>query len=209
MPNLEALIAFSVVCFTLSITPGPSILYIAARSLSQGPSAGVAASCGMAIGSFAYVIATILGLSAIFTHAPLLYSGLKIIGALYLVYLGWQYFTPNANNCEKPELQSLSNRNIMKQSFIVEITNPKTALFFIAFFPQFVSENTTSISMQLLMLGIIYTLITLLCDTFIAITSGKISMKISVKQSDINWQDKLAGSVMFLLAAFMLAETLI
>ncbi|ALO44281.1 LysE family translocator [Pseudoalteromonas phenolica] len=208
MPNLEALIAFSVVCFALSITPGPSILYIAARSLSQGPSAGVAAASGMAIGSFAYVIATILGLSAIFAHAPLLYSTLKIIGALYLVYLGWQYFKPNVHSSEKHELQSLSNLRIMKQSFIVEITNPKTALFFIAFFPQFVSENTTSISIQLLVLGIIYTLITLLCDTFIAITSGKISKKISVKQSAVNWQDKLAGSIMFLLAVFMAAETL-
>ncbi|MAD88566.1 MAG: threonine transporter RhtB [Pseudoalteromonas sp.] len=207
MLNHEALIAFSVVCFVLSITPGPSILYIIARSISQGPMAGIAAASGMALGSFVYVIATILGISAIFKLSPIAYTSLKVIGALYLVYLGSQYFKSSNSASKSPELNRLSNLKIMKQSFIVELTNPKTALFFIAFFPQFISETMGSVPIQLMILGIIYTLITLCCDTSIALLSGKITKQLNANTHSRSWPDKLAGTIMFILAATIGFET--
>ncbi|MBQ4810208.1 threonine transporter RhtB [Pseudoalteromonas luteoviolacea] len=200
MPSLEILAAFSVVCFLLSITPGPSILYIMARSISQGPSAGVSAASGMAIGSFVYVIATVLGLAAIFKYSPIAYTGLKIAGAVYLVYLGWQYFKPKEQAESNPSLTKANNFAIMKQSFVVELTNPKTALFFLAFLPQFVTNEGAPVSAQLMVLGVVYTLITLCCDISIALLSGKMGNWLNQKSNQSQWPDKLAGCVMFTLA---------
>ncbi|MCF2860481.1 LysE family translocator [Pseudoalteromonas sp. SMS1] len=208
MPSLEVLAAFSVVCFLLSITPGPSILYIMARSMSQGPSAGVSAASGMAVGSFVYVIATVLGLAAIFSYSPIAYTGLKVVGAVYLVYLGWQYFKPADQPMDNPSLFKANNFAIMKQSLVVELTNPKTALFFLAFLPQFVNNENAHVSTQLLVLGAIYTLITLCCDISIALLSGKLGNLLNQKRNQSNWQDKLAGSVMFILAGVIGYETL-
>ncbi|ESP94266.1 LysE family translocator [Pseudoalteromonas luteoviolacea] len=208
MPSLEMLAAFSVVCFLLSITPGPSILYIMARSLSQGPSAGVSAASGMAIGSFVYVIATVLGLAAIFKYSPIAYTGLKIAGAMYLVYLGWQYFKPAEQPADTTSLSKENNFSIMKQSFVVELTNPKTALFFLAFLPQFVNNEAAQIPTQLLILGTIYTLITLCCDISIALLSGKLGSWLNKNNNQSHWQDRLAGSVMFILAGVIGYESI-
>ncbi|KZN49752.1 LysE family translocator [Pseudoalteromonas luteoviolacea] len=208
MPSIEVFIAFSVVCFLLSITPGPSILYIAARSISQGPSAGVSAASGMAIGSFIYVVATVLGLATIFKYSPIAYTGLKIAGAFYLVYLGWQYFKPAEQTAGSPLLNKKNNLAIMKQSLVVELTNPKTALFFLAFLPQFVNNAEAQVSTQLLILGVIYTLITLCCDISIALLSGKLGNWLNKNNRSSHWQDKLAGSVMFILAGVIGYESM-
>ncbi|KZN38171.1 hypothetical protein N474_01135 [Pseudoalteromonas luteoviolacea CPMOR-2] len=208
MPSLEVLTAFAVVCFLLSITPGPSILYIMARSISQGPSAGVSAASGMAVGSFVYVIATVLGLAAIFKYSPIAYTGLKIVGAVYLVYLGWQYFKPMAQPAGNPSLSKANNFAIMKQSFVVELTNPKTALFFLAFLPQFITNENAQVSTQLLILGVIYTLITLCCDISIALLSGKVGNRLHKNNNQSQWQNKLAGSVMFVLAGMIGYESI-
>ncbi|MBQ4835161.1 LysE family translocator [Pseudoalteromonas luteoviolacea] len=208
MPSLEILAAFSVVCFLLSITPGPSILYIIARSVSQGPSAGVSAASGMALGSFVYVIATVLGLAAIFKYSPIAYTGLKIVGAVYLVYLGWQYFKPAEQLTGTPSLSNANNFAIMKQSFVVELTNPKTALFFLAFLPQFVNNEAAQVSTQLFVLGAIYTLITLCCDISIALLSGKLGSWLNKNNNQSHWQDRLAGCVMFILAGVIGYETI-
>jgi len=208
MLSLEVVAAFSLVCFLLSITPGPSILYIMARSITQGPSAGISAASGMAVGSFIYVIATVLGIAAIFQYSPMTYTGLKIFGAVYLIYLGLQYFKPASNSDIDTKLPQFNNFKIMKQSIVVELTNPKTALFFLAFLPQFVNESTGDVSMQLFALGVIYTFITLCCDITIALLSSKLGKWTNAKQSSNKWQDKLAGSVMFLLAGVIGYETL-
>ncbi|KID58813.1 hypothetical protein JF50_02860 [Pseudoalteromonas luteoviolacea] len=208
MPPIEVLVAFSVVCFLLSITPGPSILYIMARSISQGPIAGVSAASGMAIGSFVYVVATVLGLATIFKYSPIAYTGLKMAGAMYLVYIGWQYFKPAEQTADSPSLSKKNNFAIMKQSLVVELTNPKTALFFLAFLPQFVSSEDAQVSTQLLILGAIYTLITLCCDISIALLSGKLGRMLNKNNHSNHWQDKLAGSVMFILAGVIGFESL-
>ncbi|MFT5209271.1 MAG: threonine/homoserine/homoserine lactone efflux protein [Flavobacterium sp.] len=145
-------------------------------AIAQGMKGGIVAASGLAVGSFFHVLAAVFGLSAIFQHSPILYFMIKILGTFYLIYLGiklWRNRTNNASNNlthqrDTPELKNLSLVTVFKESIIVEITNPKTALFFIAFLPQFVDPSIGSVTLQLLTFGIIVTLSALPCDLLVA-----------------------------------------
>lgn len=118
-------------------------MYIMARSLSQGHQAGMAAAAGLAMGSVVYILLTALGLAAIFLYTPAAYVALKVAGAIYLLYLGWQYLRqPVLDVNASGSSRTFTKTFIFKQSIIVELTNPKTALFFLAFLPQFTNESS-------------------------------------------------------------------
>lgn len=204
--TLETLITFSFAAFLLSISPGPSNLYIMARGIAQGPIAGIAAACGMAMGSAIFVIATALGIAAIFTHSPTAYLLLKLVGAAYLIYLGVQYFQQAQKLETKQALKPASYAHICKQSILVELTNPKSALFFIAFLPQFVDTNADSVAWQLVILGIVYALIALSCDLVVALMSGKIGHWLSTNQAFVYWQDRVAGGLLMSLGSYLAFE---
>ncbi|MFT4929359.1 MAG: threonine/homoserine/homoserine lactone efflux protein [Phenylobacterium sp.] len=207
MPTIDTLLTFALVSFLLSISPGPSILYIMARSISQGPKAGFAAAGGMAIGSFAYVLATALGIAAIFKYSPMAYTLLKLFGAAYLVYLGVQYFRSSPVDAgQKPAVTIYPIIKIFRQSIVVELTNPKTALFFLALLPQFIDPKLGSVTLQLLVLGGVYTAVTFCCDSCIALASGKLGKWLAQHPGAIYWQDRVAGSVLIGLGAFICYE---
>jgi threonine/homoserine/homoserine lactone efflux protein len=209
MPTIDALLTFAFASFLLSISPGPSNLYIMARSMSQGPQAGFSAAGGMAIGSFVYVLATALGIAAIFQYSPLAYTLLKLLGAAYLIYLGWQYFKLQVSDTEQPQtIKIMSTAKIFRQSIVVELTNPKTALFFLAFLPPFVNPQAGSVIMQLIILGCLYAVIALCCDLSVALLSGKLGRWIAQHPQAIIWQDRLAGGILMGLGGFICFETL-
>lgn len=204
MPSVETFLAFSFAAFLLSISPGPSNLYIMARSINQGFIGGVAAAGGMAIGSFIYVLLTAMGLAAVFTYAPLAYTLLKIGGAIYLVYLGTSYLRATPLETSMP--QNVARKGLIKifnQSIIVELTNPKTALFFIAFLPQFVSPVHGSVTIQFVILGSTYALMAFVCDIFVASMSGKLGNWLRSNPRFINYQDKFSGSLLLGLGSYI------
>lgn len=204
MPSIETLITFSFAAFLLSISPGPSNLYIMARSIHQGFIGGAAAASGMAIGSFIYVILTAMGLAAVFNYAPLAYTLLKIAGAIYLVYLGISYFRAGPADPDVPDkVEPKSLLKIFNQSIIVELTNPKTALFFIAFLPQFVSAEQGNVTMQFVILGSMYAVIALMCDIFVAGMSGKLGKWLRQNPKFLNYQDKFSGSLLAGLGSYI------
>ncbi|GGO68446.1 LysE family translocator [Bowmanella pacifica] len=209
MPSLDILLTFSLAALLLSLSPGPSNLYIMARSLSQGHRAGVAAAGGLAIGSFIYVIATALGLAAIFKYSPLAYTLLKLAGATYLIYLGISYLLakPEAQQ-QQTRLKPWSMARIFRQSVVVELTNPKTALFFLAFLPQFVRPEAGPISSQLLVLGMVYLLIALACDLLVALLSHQLGSWLSQHAQFPLWQDRISGSILLGLGALIGYEEL-
>ena len=96
MPSPEVLIAFTAAALMLNISPGPSNLYVIARSIAQGTKGGIVAAMGLAVGSMVHVVATVVGISAIFRHSPTLYTIVKLIGAVYLIYLGISYWKSNS-----------------------------------------------------------------------------------------------------------------
>ncbi len=210
MPTLDVLFTFAFAAVLISLSPGPSNLYIMARSMSQGPQAGFSAAGGMAIGSFVYVLATALGIAAIFKYSPLAYTALKLFGAAYLVYLGFQYFKAQATDTEQAKtITIMSSAKIFRQSIVVELTNPKTALFFLAFLPQFVAPESGSVVMQLIMLGSVYGVIALCCDLSVALLSGKLGTWLAQHPSAIYWQDRLTGSILVGLGVFIGYETFV
>lgn len=210
MPSVDVFLAFSLACLVLSLSPGPSNMYIMARSISQGSAAGVAAAGGLAIGSIIYALLTAMGLATIFVYTPTAYMALKLAGAAYLLYLGWQYFTaPPVSVSTTDNKPHFSHSFIFRQSIIVELTNPKTALFFLAFLPQFADESAP-LAPQLLILGLLYALIAMCCDLFVAFLSAGIGRWLNQHPRYPYWQDKISGSILMGLGAYIgISEVLV
>lgn len=208
MPSIEVLIAFTAAAFLLNISPGPSNLYVMARAIAQGTRGGVVAAMGLAVGVMVHVVATVLGLSAIFSHSPALYTAVKLAGAAYLIYLGVTHWKTNGSGKsdkitkfkEKPLLA------VFRQSIIVEVTNPKTALFFIALLPQFVVPGSGPVSQQLLIFGIIVTISALPCDIFVAFSSSKVSNWLVRHERAQQIQDRISGSILFSMGAYIVGD---
>ncbi len=154
MASLETLLAFAAAAALFAYMPGPALLYTAAQTISRGRQAGLLAALGIHIGCYAHVIAAAFGLSAIFAAVPNLYFALKLVGGGYLIFLGLQMIRTPAATGPIPELPKKSNQRAFVDSILVEVLNPKVAVFFIAFLPQFVSpEANLPIWAQFLILG--------------------------------------------------------
>ena len=138
MPSLEALLIFTVAALVMNISPGPSNFYVMARSISQGSRAGVIAALGLASGAMIHSAAAAFGVSALFHSSALAFSILKWVGAAYLIWLGLQHWRAlkQAISFQVAEVQAKSQAKIFRESVLVELLNPKTALFFLAFLPK-------------------------------------------------------------------------
>ncbi|WP_299476332.1 LysE family translocator [uncultured Roseibium sp.] len=156
MPSVETLLAFFAATALFAYMPGPAVLYTAAQTISRGRKAGFMAAAGIHLGCYAHVFAAAFGLSAIFTVVPTLYFALKLAGGAYLVFLGVQMIRTRIDAGPVPSLPKKSARRAFVDSILVEVLNPKAAIFFIAFLPQFVSpEAGFPIWVQFLILGTI------------------------------------------------------
>ncbi|MEQ8313628.1 MAG: LysE family translocator [Gammaproteobacteria bacterium] len=208
MPSIEALIAFTLAAFIMNLSPGPSNLYVMARTLEQGIGGGLAAVAGLATGSLVHVLATVLGLSALIAYSPLAYSVLKTAGALYLLYLGLSILlSKRASVSLDTQVNgpaSKSRSKIFMESVIVETTNPKTALFFIALLPQFVNPAAGPTAPQLLLLGMIVTVSAIPCDLFVTFFTNKAATLIKENPNLQMWQDRVSGMVLTGLGAYVL-----
>ena len=179
MPSLETLLVFTLAALVLNISPGPSNFYVLSRSIAQGTNAGLVAAVGLGLGSLLHVAAAAIGLSVIFQASATAYTVFKLIGAGYLVWLG--IATLRAGPAEMaPEVGrvSRSHARILRESAVVEALNPKTALFFLAFLPQFVDVTAGPIAPQMLLLGLIVTVTALPCDVFVAFASGAVATRL-------------------------------
>ncbi|WP_072681114.1 LysE family translocator [Arcobacter sp. LA11] len=208
MISIEVLLTFTAAAMLMNISPGPSNLYVMARAIAQGVRGGIVAAMGLAVGSMIHVFATVLGLSALFKYSPTLYTIVKLAGAAYLIYLGYCYWK-NSNSMNNEKVIKTNTKPLMtvfKESIIVEVTNPKTALFFIALLPQFVSPETGSISLQLFILGLIVTITAIPCDILVAIFSSKISSWLLKNKKAQIIQERVSGSILFGMGSFIVTE---
>ena len=208
MPPVEVLIAFTIASLVLNLSPGPSNLYVMARSISQGMKGGMVASLGLATGSLLHVFAAVLGLSALFQHSPALYTAVKLIGAAYLIYLGiryWRSSDPSRIDASRSVPQK-SWSAIFRESVIVEATNPKTALFFIALLPQFVVPEAGPVWLQLLLLGAIVTVSALPCDFAVALFSSRLAGWLNRHRQAQRIQQRFSGSLLLGIGAFLIVE---
>src|SRR5216110_3135045 len=137
MPTIETIVLFAGPALTLNVTPGPSIAYVMSRSFGQGRTAGLVSALGLGTESLLHAIAATLGLSAVVAYSPMAYAVIKYLGAAYLVYLGVGFLRQRTMRVAKALLPRLSLSRVYWQGVLTEILNPKIALFFLSFLPQF------------------------------------------------------------------------
>jgi threonine/homoserine/homoserine lactone efflux protein len=169
MPETSTLALFAVAAVTLLLIPGPAVLYIVTRSVDQGRAAGLASVCGVHVGTLLHVAAAALGLSALLVSSATAYDTVRWLGAAYLVWLGVRRLLARDEDVPEAAAAGPGARRpglgrIFAQGVVVNVLNPKTALFFFAFLPQFVDTSRGSVPFQVVVLGAAFVLLGLLSD---------------------------------------------
>src|ERR671910_567187 len=172
MPSPEVFAAFAVASLALLIVPGPSVLYIVTRSMDQGRAAGLVSVLGIHTGSIVHVAAASLGLSAILASSAVSFGIVKYAGAAYLVWLGIRAIRDHGEERADVAATGHSLARVYAQGVVVNVLNPKTALFFLAFLPQFVDASKGSIPLQVVVLGVAFVLLGLLSDGAYALAAS-------------------------------------
>ena len=196
LPPPNDLLLFITAAVILLLIPGPAVLYVVARSVDQGRRAGLASSSGIATGTLAHVLAATLGLSALLLSSAVAYSLVKYAGAAYLFYLGVKKFRERSTpDDEVKHVQSLPLRRVYAQGVLVNVLNPKTAIFFFAFLPQFVNPARGHVSLQFFALGMLFTLMGLTSDSVWALTAGSAAGWLRRKRTFIRNERYISGTV--------------
>jgi len=179
----------------LLLIPGPAVLYITARSASQGRVAGLVSVLAIESANFVQAVAAALGLSAILLSSALAFDVVKYLGAAYLIYLGIRKLWINDNGAEDQAVKQESLARIYWQGFAVNILNPKTALFFFAFLPQFVDPAKGNVTGQTLLLGAIFVGMALITDSLFALVASSLAGRLNGNKRFQKGQRYFAGLV--------------
>jgi threonine/homoserine/homoserine lactone efflux protein len=195
MPDFTHLPLFILASAVLILTPGPAVLYIIARSVDQGRRAGLVSVGAIELGNFMHVIAATLGLSALVLSSALAFTIVKYVGAAYLIYLGLRKLFTRETIQATANRQAKSLRRTFSQGVVVAALNPKTALFFVAFLPQFVDPSQGTIAGQMLVLGCIFVMLAMISDSTYALLAGTIGQWVKGSRAVVRAQRYMAGSV--------------
>jgi threonine/homoserine/homoserine lactone efflux protein len=196
LPPPRELLLFLTAAIILLVIPGPAVLYIVARSVDQGRRAGLASSCGIATGGLVHVLGATVGLSALLVSSSVAYSLVKYAGAAYLIYLGIKKLRENPVPPDRLDRSlAVPFGRVYTQGILVQIFNPKTAIFFLAFLPQFVSPARGPVTLQFLSLGMVFTLMGLLSDSLWALTAGSAANWLQRNPVFLRQQRNVSGTV--------------
>ncbi len=192
LPNLPV---FLLAALVLLLTPGPAVLYIVARSVDQGRLAGFVSVLSIEVGNFVHVLAATLGLSAILVSSALAFSIVKYLGAAYLIYLGLRRLLTRETSPQSTTFQKKSLWRIFRQGVLVAILNPKTALFFFAFLPQFVDSSKGVVTLQLLTLGCLFVFMAIITDGLYSLLADTAGQWLKSTRSFLQIERYVVGSV--------------
>lgn len=180
MPDFSTLMLFAAACVVLTATPGPDMLLIASRSISQGRTAGFLTHAGIALGTYCHALAAALGLSQLFVAVPIAYDIVRWAGCAYLLYLAWKtirsegtHFSPSS------ALKRFSMKRILGEGLATNLLNPKMALFVLALFPQFVHPEVGSLTVQMLVLATVLNGIGFVVNGSVVLLSGHIRTRVT------------------------------
>ena len=174
LPGWPLLSAFLIASFILAVTPGPGVFYIVTRSLLQGRRHGLASVAGVALGNFGNAIGAAIGLAALFAVSSVAFTVVKYAGAGYLVYLGIQTLRARKPEAQADMPQPVPLRRIFRDGFVVALLNPKTAIFFAAFLPQFMSQEAAP-ALQGIALGALFVVMAAATDSAYALTASAVA----------------------------------
>jgi len=172
MPEFSTLLLFMVAAGVLLVTPGPAVLYIVARSIDQGRLAGIVSTLGIGVGTLFHVAAAALGVSALLVSSALAFNIVKYLGAAYLIYLGVRTLLTRQETTQPQVFVHKKLSRVFYQGVVVNLLNPKTALFFFAFLPQFANVEQGNVALQILFLGTVLVVMGIFSDGLYALLAG-------------------------------------
>ncbi len=197
MFHVQNLYLFFIASLLLNLTPGNDMIYVASRSISQGIKAGIISAAGVFLGCFVHITAAVFGLSIIIMKSAFLFELIKYVGAAYLIYLGIKAFTTKSNfNKELTTLPKVDKWKLLKQGIITNALNPKVALFFLSFLPQFIRIDSSLYKVQLFSLGLWFAVQGTLVLIIVAWLLGKTGNFIKNNQKFWRIQEKVTGLIL-------------
>ena len=201
MNGVNNLPLFLASCLALNVMPGPDTIYIVTRSVAQGRRAGLLSSWGLCTGALLHTLGAALGLSAVLSASAEAFTLVKYAGALYLMYLGARTFFDRSGPFEAAtELPApASGRKIFLQGVVVDLLNPKVALFFLAFLPQFIDQRAPGKFATFITLGVILIMFSLVWEGIVAIGSAKVASYLTGNSTVARRMNRLAGTLFFAL----------
>lgn len=207
MPEIATLAAFGLVALAMVLTPGPNMIYLISRSISQGPAAGLISLAGVALGFVFYVLAAAFGITALIFAVPYAYDALRICGALYLLWLAWQALRPGGRSpFQVRRLAADSPRRLLMMGFMTNLLNPKIAVLYLSLLPQFVDPERGGVLTQLLCLGAVQIVVSVTVNALIAVTAGSIAGFLAGRPLWLLIQRWLMGTVLAGLALRMATD---
>ena len=205
MPGHTLLIAFALVALGLELTPGPNLIYLISRSLSQGPKAGLISLIGVGLGFVTYMLLAAFGITAVVMAVPYAYDALRIAGVIYLLYLAWQALKPGGRSpFEVRSLVKDSPRKLMLMGLMTNLLNPKAAVIYLALLPQCIDPARGGVLSQSLVLGSLEISISMLVNGGIVLTAGSIARFLALSPGWLKLQRWFMGTVLTGLAVDML-----
>ena len=205
MPDVGTLLVFSVAALALIVVPGPAVLYIVSQSIDRGRLAGFVSALGIAVGALVHVCAAAIGLSSILVSSATAFNVVKYAGAAYLIGMGlWTILSRRAADPAAVQTERRLRRRF-GQGVVVNILNPKTALFFFAFLPQFVDPDQGAAALQIVVLGLVFVLIAVISDSVWALAAGTASERLRASRRFLSVQRYVSGSVFVGLGALTAA----
>jgi threonine/homoserine/homoserine lactone efflux protein len=195
MPGTHDLPLFVLSGLLLNLTPGPDTLYIVGRSTTQGWRAGAIAALGIGAGIFIHISAAAVGLSALLAASATAFTVIKIAGAIYLVYVGISLLRSSQPAARANPAAPASLRTIFLQGFLTNVLNPKVALFFLAFLPQFVDPSAPSKALAFLFLGVIFNLNGTLWNLLVAWSSARVGAAAARNGTLFRWFNRCVGGL--------------
>lgn len=205
MPAFETLLAVALAAAVMNALPGPSQLYVVTRTVALGRRAGLASALGLACGAVVHVVLAATGLVALMQAVPLLFDLLRVAGAAYIVWLGIATWL-GRDEADGPDAAIAAARpwRLWRQGFVIEVANPKTALFFLAFLPPFVDPALPLPWLQMVVLGLLVPLTALPVDLAISLAAAAAAGRMGPRAA--RWRRRLAGSVLMALGGWLLVE---
>ncbi len=207
MPHTSALLGFALVCLGLVLTPGPNMIYLISRSITQGPAAGIVSLGGVALGFVFYMLCAAFGITALLLAIPFAYDALRFAGAGYLLWLAWQAVKPGGRSpFQVKQLAIDSPRKLFAMGFVTNLLNPKIAVMYLSLLPQFIDPARGNVFGQSLALGATQIGISITVNSIIAVMAGSIAVFLAGRPAWVLAQRWLMGTVLAGLALRMATE---
>jgi threonine/homoserine/homoserine lactone efflux protein len=198
MPDPGTLLVFAGAALALIVIPGPAVLYILAQSVEHGRRAGVVSAVGVATGGLLHIVAAAVGVSALVVSSAVAFSVVKYLGAAYLLYLGVRRLLDRSEEEEQEVPREARAALIFRRGVVVNVLNPKTALFFLAFLPQFVDPDRGAVLPQTLVLGALFVVLALLSDSLYALAAGALATRLRRRSGRSRDARRYAGAAVYM-----------